>query len=92
MSFRRRRNPREKLDKDWIIIAELLAGIASPIRYRSGPRPSELTKMRISTLRLSAFVANLYKSNSSPIDKESTGTAVESGALILINERAFPEM
>ena len=35
---------------------------------------------------------NFYKSNSSPIDKESTGIAVESGAFIRNNERAFPEI
>ncbi len=39
-----------------------------------------------------AIIDCVYKSNSSSIDKESDLIAVESGALIRINERAFPEI
>ena len=39
-----------------------------------------------------AIIDCAYKSNSSSIAKESFLIAVESGALIRINERAFPEI
>lgn len=51
-----------------------------------------LTKNESKTSRLSVFLANDYKLNSSSVAKESAGTAVESGVLIRINERAFPEI
>lgn len=64
------------------------------LRLRDFARLKYLVKprMRIKTSRLSVFVANDYKLNSSSVAKESAGTAVESGVLIRINERAFPEI
>ncbi len=50
---------------------------------------------RLKTKKLSVLAPlwqKNYKSNSSPIDKESFLTAVESGAFILIKERALPEI